>query len=167
MFYIFFSVADGFGVFTVWKVWGFRKFPIPTINIYAALKGTQAWDNFEFFFNLNQNLICPWSNFEKKFRLFYFDFRQNFDVRTFSQWLSILGTKFFWWAIKKSFFSKIFTLVLLDGFLDGFSKFRLFIVKICILISVSHPWCEHFLSTTAQPLRYRERWRKRRETPDW
>ncbi len=25
----------------------------------------QAWDNFEFFFYLNQNLICPWSIFEK------------------------------------------------------------------------------------------------------
>ncbi len=34
----------------------------------------------------------------------------------------------------KIFFLKIFTLVLLDGFLDGFWKFRLFIVKICILI---------------------------------
>ncbi len=34
----------------------------------------------------------------------------------------------------KFFSLKIFTLVLLDGFLDGFWKFWLFIVKICILI---------------------------------
>ena len=34
----------------------------------------------------------------------------------------------------KIFFVKIFTLVLLDGFLDGFWKFRWFIVNICILI---------------------------------
>ncbi len=40
----------------------------------------------------------------------------------------------FLWAIQKYFFFKIFTLVLLDGFIDGFWKFRLFIVKICILI---------------------------------
>ncbi len=32
------------------------------------------------------------------------------------------------------FFFKIFTLVLLDGFLDGFWKFWLFLVKICILM---------------------------------
>jgi hypothetical protein len=30
----------------------------------------------------------PFINFRKKFRLFSFDFRQNFDVRTFPQWLS-------------------------------------------------------------------------------
>ncbi len=72
--------------------------------------------------------------FSKKFRFFSFDFRQNFDVRTFPRWLSICGTKFFWWAIQKIFFFKIFTLVLLDGFLDCFWKFWLFIVKICILV---------------------------------
>ncbi len=50
--------------------------------------------------------------------------------------LSIRGTKFLWWAIQNFFFFKIFTLVLLDGFLDGFWKFRLLIVKICILIGI-------------------------------
>ncbi len=34
----------------------------------------------------------------------------------------------------KKIFSKKFTLVLLDGLLNGFSKFRFFIVEICILI---------------------------------
>ncbi len=72
-------------------------------------------------------------NFRKKFSFFSFDFRQNFDVPTFPRWLSKRGTKFFWWAIQ-IFFFKIFSLVILDGFLDGFWKFRLFIVKICILI---------------------------------
>ncbi len=80
------------------------------------------------------NPYMPFVNFRKKFRLFSFNFRQNFDVRTFPRWLSILGTKFFWWASQKFFFFKIFTLVLLDGFLDGFWKLRLLIVKICILI---------------------------------
>ncbi len=43
------------------------------------------------------------------------------------------GTKFFWIDIHKYFFKK-FTLVLLDGFLNGFSKFQFFIVEICTLI---------------------------------
>jgi hypothetical protein len=29
------------------------------IAIFYYFKGTQAWDNFEFFFDLNQVLICP------------------------------------------------------------------------------------------------------------
>ncbi len=65
----------------------------------------------------------PLVNFRKKFRLVSFGFRQNFEVRTFTRWLSIRGTKFFLRAIKKIFFFLIFTMVLLDGFLDGFSKF--------------------------------------------
>ncbi len=47
--------------------------------------------------------------------------------------MSIRGTKFFWRDIQKFFFKK-FTLVLLYGFLNGLSKFRFFIVEICILI---------------------------------
>ncbi len=31
------------------------------------IKGTQAWDIFEFFFYLNQILICPWWIFKKNF----------------------------------------------------------------------------------------------------
>ncbi len=76
----------------------------------------------------------PLVNFRKKFRLVSFDFRQNFKVRTFTRWLSIRGTKFFLRDIQKNIFFKIFTMVLLDGFLDGFSKFWFFIVEICILI---------------------------------
>ncbi len=75
----------------------------------------------------------PLVNFWKKFRSFSFDFRQNFVVRTFSRWLSIRGTKFFLRDIQK-FFSKMFTWVLLDGFLNGFPKLGFFIVEICILI---------------------------------
>ncbi len=44
------------------------------------------------------------------------------------------GEPNFFWEIYKKFFSKILTLVLLDRFLDGFSKVRLFIGEICILI---------------------------------
>ncbi len=78
----------------------------------------------------------PFINFRKKFRFFSSDFPQNFDVRKFPRWLSIRRTKFFLRDIPKNFFCKIFTLVLLDGFLDGFSKFRFFIGEICILIWV-------------------------------
>jgi hypothetical protein len=35
----------------------------------------------------------PLVKFRKKFRIFSFDFLQNFDVRKFSRWLSIRGTK--------------------------------------------------------------------------
>ncbi len=97
-----------------------------------VFKGAQAWDNFEFFWLLS-NPYMPFVNFRKKFRLFSFDFRQNFDVRTFPRWLSIRETKFFLREIQK-LFSKSSTLVLLDKFLDGFSKFGFFIGEICILI---------------------------------
>jgi hypothetical protein len=58
----------------------------------------------------------PFVNFRKQFHFFSFDFRQP-------QLLSIRETKFFLRDIQKIFFFKIFTLVLLDGFLDGLSKF--------------------------------------------
>ncbi len=77
----------------------------------VCLKGTQAWDNFEFFLTWIKS-----------------------DVRTFPQWWGYTEPNFFDELSKKCFFFKIFTLVLLDGFLDGFWKFWLFIVKICILI---------------------------------
>ncbi len=75
------------------------------------------------------------------------NFRKNFDVRTFPRRLSIRGTKLFM-ASYQFFFS--FTLVLLDGFLDSLSKFRLIIVKICILIwyfwVISKNYCMGMLS---------------------
>ena len=86
------------------------------------------------FFWPKSNPYMPLVNFRKKFRLVSFDFRQNFEVRTFTRWLSIRGTKFFLRDIKNFFFFKIFTMVLLDGLLDGFSKFWFFIIEICILI---------------------------------
>ena len=86
------------------------------------------------FFWPKSNPYMPFVNFRKKFRFFSFDFRQNFDVRTFPRWLSIRGTKFCLRDIQKNFFFKIFTLVLLDRFLNGFSKFGFFIGEICILI---------------------------------
>jgi hypothetical protein len=99
----------------------------------VVFKGTQAWDNFVFFLP-KSNPYMPFVNFRKKFRFFSFDFRQNFNVRTFPRWLSIRGTKFFLRDIQKNVFFKIFTLVLLDRFLDCFSKFGFVRGDICILI---------------------------------
>ncbi len=81
------------------------------------------------FFLPESNPYMPFVNFRKKFRFCSFDFRQNFDVRTFP-----LVTEHFCWEISKKLFFKLFTLVLLDRFLDGFSKFWFFIDEICILI---------------------------------
>jgi hypothetical protein len=71
----------------------------------------------------------PFVNFWKKFRCFSFDFRQNFDVRTFPRWLSRRGTKFFWWAIQKfCFFQNL-------HFGPGrFLKIWIIYSQICILI---------------------------------
>jgi hypothetical protein len=56
------------------------------------------------------------------------------NIFAVTEQVSIRGTKFFWRAIQIIFFLKMLTLVLIDEFLDCFSKFRLIIVEICILI---------------------------------
>ncbi len=58
------------------------------------------------FFWPKSNPYMPFVNFRKKICFFSFDFRQNFDVRTFTRWLSIRGTKFFLRDIQKIFVSK-------------------------------------------------------------
>ncbi len=126
----------------------------------AMLKGTQAWNNF---FLPKSNPYMPLVNFRKKFRFVSFDFCQNFEVPTFSRWLSICGTQVFFRDIQK-FFSKMFTLLLLDGFLNGFSKSRIFIVKICILICdfwvIFENYSMRMLSICGKILSHKERTRK-------
>jgi hypothetical protein len=73
----------------------------------------------------------PFVNFRKKFRFFSFDFRQNFGVRAVTEHTQ---NQIFFEEYPKNFFLKIFTLVLLDRFLDGFSKFGFFKGEICIII---------------------------------
>ena len=128
-------------------------------------KGTQAWDIFDFFCWPKSNPYMPLVNFRKKFGLVSFDFRQNFEVRTFTRWLSIRGTKFFLGDIPKFFFFKIFTMVLLDGFLDGFSQFWFFIVEICILIRdfwvIFENYCMRMLSIRGNDLSHAEHTRNR------
>ncbi len=95
-------------------------------------KGTQAWNNFEFFFDLNQILICPWKIFEKNFASYPSSFARISKFEHFRGDWAYAEPNFFG-EIPQSFFFK-FTLVLLDGFINGFSKFWFFIVEICILI---------------------------------
>ncbi len=76
---------------------------------YSIHKGSQAWNNYEFF---------------------SFDFRQNFVVRTFSRWLSIRGTKIFWRDIPKNFCSNS----PIRWVPKRFFRTSIFIVEICILI---------------------------------
>ncbi len=70
----------------------------------------------------------PLVNFRKKFRFLFFDFHQNFEVTEHTR------NQIFLERYPKNFFLKKFSLVLLDGFKNGFSKFRFFVVEICILI---------------------------------
>ncbi len=58
------------------------------------------------FFWPKSNPYMPLVNFRKKIRLVSFDFRPNFEVRTFTRWLSIRGTKFFLRDIQKIFSPK-------------------------------------------------------------
>jgi hypothetical protein len=78
----------------------------------------------------------PLVNFRKKFRFFSFDFAPEFRSSNISVVTEHTQNQLFLMSYPKKFFSKILTLVLLDGFLDGFRKFRLFIVKICISIGI-------------------------------
>ncbi len=76
----------------------------------------------------------PLVNFLKKISLLILRFSPEFWSSNIFAVTEHTRTKFFWRDIQKYFFFKKFTLVLLDGFLNGFSKFRFFIVKICVLI---------------------------------
>ncbi len=75
----------------------------------------------------------PFVNFRKKIASFPLIFARISMFEHFRGDWAYAEPNFFD-ELSKIFFFKIFTLVLLDGFLDGFSKFRLFIVRICILM---------------------------------
>ncbi len=71
----------------------------------------------------------------------------------------------FFESYPKNIFFLIFTMVLLDGFLDGFSKFWFFIVKICILIRdfwvIFENYCMRMLSIRGIDLSHAEHTRNR------
>ncbi len=76
----------------------------------------------------------PFVNFRKNFSSFPSIFARILMFKHFRGDWAYAEPNFFWEIPKKNFFFKIFTLVLLDRFLDGFSKFGFFIGEICILI---------------------------------
>ncbi len=100
----------------------------------GELKDTQAWDNFEFFFLPKSNPYMPFVNFRKNFDSFPLIFARISMFQHFRSDWAYAEPNFFWEITKNIFFFKIFTLVLLGGFLDGFSKFWFFIGENSILI---------------------------------
>ncbi len=76
----------------------------------------------------------PFVNFRKKISLLFLRFSPEFRCSNISAVTEHTGNQIFFERYPNKFFLKIFTLVLLDGFLDGFSKFRFLIGEICILI---------------------------------
>ncbi len=88
------------------------------------------------FFLPKSNPFMPLVNFRKKFRLVSIDFRQNFEVRTFTRWLSIHGTKFFFRDIQKCFFFQNLHYGPIRWIPRRFFQILIFfIVEICILIT--------------------------------
>ncbi len=121
---------SGFVIFQFFYSWRCRGWPnslekVQDIFIFSTLK-VHKHEIILNFFLPKSNPYMPFVNFRKKFCIFSFDFRQNFDVRTFPRWLSIRGTKFFLRDIQKNFFFKIFTLVLVDRFPRRFFKIWIF-----------------------------------------
>ncbi len=90
------------------------------------VKGTQAWDIFEFFLS-KSNRYMSFVNFRKKFRFFSFGFRQNFDDRTFPRWLFLRD-------IQKLFFQNLH-FDPIRWVPRRFLKILIFIGEFCILIS--------------------------------
>ncbi len=118
----FFALSMCGTVFAGWLLWTIfvRSFAFNTLlqkNLFFFYKDHNVLDDTKpnwkndylkvhkpeiiWIFLLKSKPYMPLVNFGKKFWFFSLDFCQNFDVRTFSRWLSIRGTKFFWWAIKK------------------------------------------------------------------
>ncbi len=72
-------------------------------------------------------------NFLKKFLFFFLQFLLEFQCSNISAVTEHTQNQIFLASCKKFFFFKMFTLVLIDGFLHGFLKFQFIIVKISIL----------------------------------
>ena len=75
----------------------------------------------------------PFVNFRKKISLLFLRFSPEFRCSNISAVTEHTRNQFFL-KISKTFFFKIFTLVLLDVFLEGFLKILIFIGEICILM---------------------------------
>ncbi len=77
--------------------------------------------------------MFPWSIFEK-FSLLFLRFSPEFRCSNILAVTEYTGNQIFLASYQNCYFFKMFTLVLLDECLDGFSKFRFFVVEIYYLI---------------------------------
>ncbi len=83
--------------------------------------------------------------FSKKISLLFLRFfAAEFWCSNISAMTEHMRNQIFLMSYPKKVFFKIFTFVLLDGFLDIFLKFWLFIVKICILIRYFRVFFENY-----------------------
>ncbi len=98
-----------------------------------VIKGTQAWDNLEFFFTKIKSLYSL-GKFSKKISLLFLRFSPEFRSSNIFAVTEHTRNQIFLERYPKNFFFKMFTWVLFDGFLNCFSKFGFFIVEICILM---------------------------------
>ncbi len=95
-----------FFIFFFWTPLGIVELAYRWIFFFKFILKVHKHEIILNFFLSKSNPYMPFENFRKKILFFSFDFRQNFDVRTFPRWLSIRGTKFFWEISKKFFSSK-------------------------------------------------------------
>ncbi len=104
-----------------------------TPTLWCALKVHKHEIILNFFFTKIKSLYAL-GKFSKKISLSFLRFSPEFRSSHIYAVTEQTRNQIFLRDIPKFFFFKIFTMVLLDGFLDGFSKFWFFIVEICILI---------------------------------
>ncbi len=71
----------------------------------GGVKGTQAWDNLEFFFYLIKSLYAL-RKFSKKISLIFLRFSPEFRCSNIFAVTEHTRNQIFWWAIQKFFFSK-------------------------------------------------------------
>jgi hypothetical protein len=88
---------------------------------------------FWIFFTLIKSLYVL-GKFSKKVSLCFLRFSPEFRSSNIYAVTEHTRNQFFFERYPKNFFLNIFTMVLLDGFINGFSKFWFFIVEICILV---------------------------------
>jgi hypothetical protein len=101
--------------------------------LYRLLK-VHKHEIFLNFFLPKSNPYMPLVNFQKNFAPSFLRFSPEFRSSNIYAVTEHTRNQIFLERYPKIFVFKSFTMVLLDGLLDGFSKFRFFIVEICILI---------------------------------
>jgi hypothetical protein len=104
-------------------------------TVHVVFKGTQAWDNFEIFLTYIKSLYAL-RKFSKKISASFPSIFAKISMFEHFRGDWAYAEPNFLDELSKNFFSLNlhFGSITVDGFLDGFWKFRLFIVKIWILV---------------------------------